>query len=136
MKKLVIGIITAIALNTSALAEEYEQQQPNDAVLKVLLMSQDMSSEQEDLAIALLHQVKSLASLIKSPKESAAEYLSGLAERDYIDVTEVMQNYKAWQQDVDREFEQSLSTLAELHASMNVEQRKHFMETIKQLHSN
>lgn len=136
MKKLVISAIAAMTLSTSAMAEEYDHQQPNETAIKMFLMTQNMTDEQEDLVVQLVHQVKSLASVVKAPKQEVTEYVKGLAEQDYIDVAEVMQKYKTWQQEVDKEFEQSLNTVAELHASMSVEQRKELMETIKKLRSN
>lgn len=136
MKKLVISAIAAMTINTSAMADEYHHQQPNETVIRMLLLSQNMTDEQEDLAIQLINQVQTLASKVKDPKEEVTEFVKGFAELEYIDVADIMQKYKTWQQEVDAELEQSLTTVAELHSSMSREQRIRLMETIQKLQSN
>lgn len=140
MKKFLVSAITAITVSTSAistpvLADDYDNQQPNETVIKMFLMSQDMTDEQEDLTVAVVNQVKTLATAVKAPKQEVKDYLKGMAEHDYIDVEEVMAKYKAWQQNVDQEFEQSLIAVAELHASLTIEQRQKLMATFKKLSS-
>ncbi|BDX05858.1 hypothetical protein [Planctobacterium marinum] len=136
MKKLLIGAVAAITLSTSVMAEEYDHNQPNETAIKILLMSQNFTDEQETLAIQLINQVQILASKVEDPQEEVTQFVQGLAEQDYIDVPQIMQKYRAWQQDLDTELEKSLTTVAELHSSMSHEQRTRLMKTIKLLQSN
>lgn len=136
MKKLLISALATITLSTSVMAQEYEQNQPNETAIKILLMSQNFTDEQETLAIQLINQVQVLASKVEDPKQEMTQFVQGLAEQDYIDVSQIMQKFRAWQQDVDTELEKSLDTAAELHTSMSHEQRTRLMKTIKLLQSN
>ena len=109
MKKLLIAAITAVtaftftAVPTSvAIADEG----PKQALVRMLAKSQDMDSYQQDLAVEVFQHFNSLANTIKAPRNDVKSYMQGLIERDRIDVHEVMENYKAWQQKVDEQFEQ------------------------------
>ena len=135
MKKLVIGTIAAITFATGASTIAYAHKGPNEAMIKMFAMSQDMTDYQQELAVELFHQVKALAAAVKEPKHEVKDYVKGLIEQDSIDVDEVMEKYKAWQQKVDKEFEQSLIAVAKLHADLSVEQRQKLIESIKKMRS-
>ncbi len=138
MKKLIIATITAITAFTFtavpvsvAIADEG----PKHKLVRMLAKSQDMDSYQQDLAVEVFQQFNSLATIIKAPRDDVKSYMQGLIERDRIDVHEVMENYKAWQQKVDEQFEQSLVPASQLHSELSVEQRKQLVESIKALNS-
>ena len=135
MKRLVIGTIAAITLVTGASTIAYAHKGPNEAMVKMFAMSQDLTDYQQELAVELFHQVKTLAAAVKEPKDELKTYVKGLVEQDSIDVEDVMEKYKAWQQNVDKEFEQSLIAVAKLHADLSVEQREKLVESIKKMRS-
>lgn len=138
MKKLVISAIAAVTLlgTSSTIAFAHKTQNaPNAAIIKMFAKSQDMNEHQQDLAVNLFKQFKSLASAVKSPEDEIKSYMQSLIERDSIDVQAVMERYRLWQQNVDKEFEQSLIAAAELHADLTPEQRKNIVTSIKSMRS-
>lgn len=136
MKKLILGTIAAatLAMGTSTIAiAQMKDAGPNETVIKLFAKSQDMTEYQQTLAVELFHQVKSLITTVKSPEQDLKTYVHGLIEQDSIDVNEVMEKYKAWQQKVDKEFEQSVIAVAKLHSDLSIEQREKLISTIKQM---
>ena len=135
MKKLLVSTVAAFTLITGASAIASVKNGPNEAMIQMFAMSQDMTEYQQELAVEVFRQVKSLADTVKAPKQDIKDYLGGLVEQDSIDVVQVMEQYKQWQQGVDEQFELSLIAVAKLHSDLTPEQRQQLVDSIKQLKS-
>lgn len=138
MKKFAITVITTIAAMTFVAAPigvAMADEGPKATLIKMLAKSQDMNVYQQELAVDVFQQFSALAKIVKAPKHDVKYYMEGIIERDRIDVYEVMENYKSWQEKVDTQFEQSLIAAAKLHEDLSVEQRRQLIESIKALSS-
>ncbi len=138
MKKFAITVITTIAAMTfiaAPVSVAMADEGPKATLIKMLAKSQDMNVYQQELAVEVFQQFSSLAKIVKAPKQDVKSYMEGIIERDRIDVYEVMENYKSWQQKVDTQFEQSLIAAAKLHEDLSIEQRKQLVESIRALSS-
>lgn len=139
MKNVIItalATITIIAGSSAFAFSSSTDSGPNATMVKMFAKSQDMTDYQQTLAVDAFKQVKVLATTVKSPKDDIKSYIKGLIEQDSIDVNEIMVQYKAWQKQVDNEFEQSLIAIAKLHEDLSVEQRQKLALTIQKMSKN
>jgi len=135
MKKLVLGVVTAIALisGSAAIAETTEVFE--SPMFKMFSSYHELTDQQQSLAVDLVDSGRQLGKAVKSAKPHVEDFLADIVEKDNLDVEQIMLEYKAWQQEIDVKFEAALRSAAALHSELTAEQRRNIVDTLKKMKS-
>lgn len=109
------------------------QAQANDDMIKLMIESQGLSSEQAELALTTIKSVKSIAEDVSTNKVKVVQFFSQVAEKDHLDVKSIMNEYRQWESEFDVKLEKALRAASELHGELTVEQRKVLLEKLQRL---
>jgi len=131
MKKLLMGTIASIALISGTAAIAQSDNGFNSPMAQMFMQYHDLTDQQQGLTKELFDSGKLLANEFKKSKPHIRAYIDQIAEKDEIDVEQILAEYKNWQQGVDKQFEVTLRAAANLHANLSVEQRQKILASIK-----
>ena len=133
MRNLLLISIILISTMSATFVAAQGHSKFSEYMVKMFSEKHQMSEYQQALSVELFSSFMSLAQEVKKPKKQVKHYISGLVQADSVDVDLVLQEYRAWQRNIDEKFEVALRHFAELHQSLSIEQREQLVQTIKDM---
>lgn len=106
----------------------------NEALVKLLIQSQGLTEQQEDLAVKVYTSVKDVAGELKAGKGDLTGYFLQVARSDQLDAIEAYEAYKQWQSNIDIKVLQLLESMSRLHADLSPEQKQALLQKLIKAH--